>query len=104
MKSGFARRFRQVWSWNHARRLCIARATDKKGFGHCELCQKKVPKLYADHIERIGAFDPRTFIVKMFLPSKDLQALCKKCHDQKTREEKAVEKYGFLKHKECEER
>jgi hypothetical protein len=86
---------RQVWSWNHARRLCIARATDKKGFGHCEKCKAKVPKLFADHIKPVGTFDARTFIEKMFLPSKKLQALCKRCHDSKTREERNFEKYGF---------
>lgn len=86
---------RQVWSWNHARRLCIMRATDKHGFGHCELCKRKVPKLYADHKKPVGTFHARTFIERMFQPSKNLQALCKKCHDKKTRNERAFEKYGF---------
>lgn len=78
---------REVWSWNYARKLCIQRATDQAGFGKCEGCKKKVPKLFADHIEPIGEFDSRTFIDRMFLPSSYLQALCKKCHDAKTRVE-----------------
>jgi hypothetical protein len=86
---------RQVWSWNHARKLCIARATDKDGFGHCEKCKTKVPKLYADHIKPVGAFDARTFILRMFRPSLDLQALCKRCHDKKTREDRADEALGL---------
>lgn len=92
---------RQVWSWNHARRLCIARATDKEGFGHCEnpKCRAKVPKLYADHIKPVGAFNPATFITRMFRPSKYLQALCRKCHAVKTREEnkaRALAEISFM--------
>lgn len=79
---------RQVWAWNYARKLCIERATDAEGFGHCEACRAKVPKLYADHINPIGGFDPRTYIERMFLPSSHLQAICKRCHDAKTRVEK----------------
>lgn len=79
---------RQVWSWNYARKLCIERATDRDGFGHCEGCGAKAPKLFADHIEPVGTFNARTFIERMFISSKYLQALCKKCHDAKTREEK----------------
>lgn len=87
---------RMVWSWNHARKLCIARATDKEGFGRCEnpKCPqkgKRVPKIYADHIARVGSFDSG-FIDRMFRPSKELQALCKRCHDKKTREEQKLER------------
>lgn len=51
-----------------------------------------MPKLYADHKKAVGAFDARTFIVRMFIPSGQLQALCKKCHDAKTRAEKRLER------------
>ena len=78
---------RKVWSWNYARKVCIARATDKNGFGKCEGCKSKVPKLYADHVDPVGAFDPRTFIERMFISSNAMQALCKRCHDRKTRAE-----------------
>lgn len=76
---------RQVWSWNHARRLCIERATDEEGFGRCEGCKRKVPKLFADHKDQIGEFKARTFIERMFVPSSELQALCKRCYDAKNR-------------------
>lgn len=79
---------RQVWSWSYPRRLCIARATDKKGFGWCEECKARVPKLFADHITPIGVIDREFRLTQMFRPSKFLQALCGKCHGRKTREEK----------------
>lgn len=78
---------RQVWSWSYPRKLCIARATDKNGFGRCELCRKRVPKLFADHIRPVGLVDAG-FIDRMWCSSKFLQALCKKCHDKKTRQER----------------
>lgn len=78
---------RQVWSWSHSRRLCVKRATDKKGFGRCEKCKNKVPKVFPDHIQRVGDIDGDV-LKRLFVPSKFLQALCKKCHDAKTREER----------------
>lgn len=89
---------RQVWSWSYARRVCIARATDKNGFGKCELCKRRVPKLFADHIEPCGDVLSDGFIARMFRASKFLQALCKRCHDRKTREERkeqAIKDSGF---------
>lgn len=86
---------RQVWSWSPARKICIARATDAKGFGHCEICKKKVPKLFADHLKACGGVLAPDYLPRMFGSSKTLQAICKKCHDRKTREERSFEKYGF---------
>lgn len=78
---------RQVWSWSTPKKLCLKRATDKKGFGRCELCKKKVPKLYADHIIPVGAIDEGYF-KRLFCPSNELQALCAKCHTKKTNQER----------------
>ncbi|MBX3018009.1 MAG: HNH endonuclease [Bdellovibrionaceae bacterium] len=78
---------RQVWAYNHARKLCLRRAVGENDIGTCEICGAKVGKLYADHIDPVGTFDPRTFIERMFLPSEKLQAVCKTCHGRKTREE-----------------
>lgn len=86
---------RQIWSWSYPRRLCIARATDADGFGHCERCRTKVAKLFADHKEVMGDIRAPDYLERMWCPSKKLQALCKKCHDKKTKEEKDFEKYGF---------
>ena len=74
---------RQVWSWSHPRKLCLARALNSDGFSVCEKCKKIAPKVFADHITPVGIFDAG-YIERLFCPSFKLQALCKKCHDAKT--------------------
>lgn len=93
---------RQVWSWSYPRKLCIARATDAKGFGKCEKCRRRVPKLFADHKTVMGDVLSPDYILRMWTASTNLQALCKKCHDAKTRDEKRLQRlseeaseYGF---------
>lgn len=85
---------RNVWRYNHARKLCLDRAVAADGFGRCEnrKCKqwgKPVPQLYADHIHPCGVFDVG-FITRCFVPSNRLQALCKICHSIKTREENKI--------------
>lgn len=77
---------RKVWSWSYPRKLCVARATQEDGFSVCEGCHKIVAKVYPDHIIPVGNLDSG-FIERMFCPSTGLQALCKKCHGKKTRED-----------------
>ena len=78
------RAVRQVWSWkSHARKICLARAVGADGFPRCEECKKKVPKVFADHIEPVGDVDDG-FLKRLWCSSKELQAICKKCHDKKT--------------------
>lgn len=89
---------RQVWSWSYPRRLCIARCTDKDGFAKCEQCKQRCPKIFVDHIERVGDVDAG-FISRLFCPSKDLQGLCKRCHQDKTNEERRVAKRNAKKPK-----
>ncbi len=84
---------RQVWSWSHSRKVCIARATDKEGFGRCEKCKKKVAKLFADHIEVMGDIRGEKYLDRMWCASTELQALCKKCHDAKTKDENRERAY-----------
>ncbi len=79
----------KVWQWSTPHKLCIARATDAKGFGKCELCKKRVPKLYVDHIVPRGTWD-NGYIDRTFIPSIGLQATCKKCHQPKTNEENRI--------------
>ena len=81
---------RQVWSWSYSRRLCIARATDKAGFARCEGKDhpgKRVPKVFADHIETMGHPLAPDYIKRMWCHSSKLQALCDKCHRAKTNAE-----------------
>ncbi len=82
---------RQVWSWSHARKLCLARAMDAEGFPVCEQCKQRVPKVYPDHTIPAGVLDAG-YIKRMFCPSAQLQALCKKCHAPKTAAERKAAK------------
>jgi hypothetical protein len=83
---------RLVWQRSsYARKLCVERATHKDGFPRCELCKKKVPKIFVDHIEVVGDLDDG-FIPRLWCPSSGLQALCKVCHQKKTNEERRTAK------------
>jgi 5-methylcytosine-specific restriction endonuclease McrA len=78
---------RKVWSWSTPRRLCVQRASLGDDYYQCEGCQQKVPKIYVDHKIAVGNLDGG-FIERLFTPSANLQALCKKCHAEKTKEER----------------
>lgn len=90
---------REIWQWSSiARKNCIKRATDKNGFGHCEQCKKKVPKVYADHIEVMGSVLAPDYIKRMWSSSDTLQALCQNCHNKKTKlEREAAQSYCVTK-------
>lgn len=90
---------RQVWSWSLAPRLVRARSLGPDGFPRCEnkKCESRgrpVPKSFVDHVKPIGVFDAG-FIERCFRPSRELQALCKKCHDKKTKLEAQARAWGF---------
>lgn len=82
---------RQVWHRCHARKLCVERCVGPDGFSYCEKCKKRSPKVLIDHIKKVGDVDGG-FIERLFCPSKQLQGLCKTCHDAKTKEERAEKK------------
>ncbi len=88
---------RQVWHRSHARKLCVIRATDKQGYPFCEQCKRRAPKIQIDHIFMVGELDDG-FISRMFVASKFLIGLCKKCHGLKTKKDKKRldDKKGFL--------
>jgi hypothetical protein len=72
------------------------------GFPRCEhkKCEHRggpVPKVFVDHIEAVGEICGPDWLERMFIPSSKLQALCKQCHDKKTRIEKGKKKFtdGF---------
>jgi 5-methylcytosine-specific restriction endonuclease McrA len=48
---------------------------------------RRVPKLTVDHIVPVGEVGGRDYIQKMWTPSKNLRAICPKCHYKKTRED-----------------
>jgi hypothetical protein len=78
---------RQVWNWSHPRKLVIKRCLRPDGFSNCEGCKKIVAKIYVDHIKNVGDVD-EGFIKRLWTPSKNLQGLCKPCHDKKTAAER----------------
>lgn len=78
---------RKIWyQSSYARKLCVKRSIGPDGFPFCEKCKKTVPKNYIDHIVRVGNVDSG-FLKRLWCSSKGLQALCKQCHDAKTKEE-----------------
>lgn len=79
---------RKVWHWSYPKKLATARAVGKDGFSYCEKCKKRSPKVFIDHIKNVGDVDDG-FIKRLFCCSKGLQALCKKCHQIKTNQERS---------------
>lgn len=80
---------RLVWQRCFARNLVIKRCETSDGFSKCEVpgCGKIVAKVKVDHVDKVGDVD-EGFITRMFVPSKKLMGMCKKCHDKKTAQEK----------------
>lgn len=85
------RAVRQVWSWSQPHRLAKKRTLGKDGFHRCELCKRKVPKVFVDHKIAVGKIGGTDYIPRMWCSSAELQVICKKCHDAKT----ANERLGF---------
>lgn len=78
---------RLTWQRSHARRLVVKRCTRQNGFYYCELCSIRTPLLKVDHIRPAGQVNGG-YIQRLFTPSKNLQGLCIKCHNAKTKEER----------------
>lgn len=84
---------RNVWRYSFSRRLCELKADIGEGYSRCQLCGFIVPKVYVDHIEPVGTIDAR-IIERLFVPSTKMQALCKKCHGEKTKRDNKKIKDG----------
>lgn len=61
----------------------------------CNVCKKEFPskEIQVDHIKpvvdpKVGFKDWNTYIKRMFCSEKNLQAVCKPCHKEKTKKEK----------------
>lgn len=83
---------RNVWRYSHPWKLVTQRCLLPDGFSKCEGCKKKCPKVFVDHIQNVGDVDSGNYILRMWTPSKNLQGLCKKCHDAKTKLERQANK------------
>lgn len=88
---------RQVWQRSHARRLVVARCTDNEGFTFCEKCRKRTPALKIDHLIPCGDVVDGGYIKRLFIESRQLQGLCKTCHDAKTKLERQYTKLNTVK-------
>jgi len=78
---------RKVWMWSYPRRLAKNRCLNKNGFFVCENCDRITPTIHIDHIIPVGDLDEGYFL-RLYCPSNQLQALCKKCHNAKTKMER----------------
>ena len=88
-KANIRKALRQVWSWTYSRKLVVNRCLADNGFSKCELCKNICAKVYVDHIQNVGEVDAG-IIERMFVTSDKMQGLCKKCHDKKTKKERAA--------------
>ena len=61
---------------------------------YCVQCKKKRAVIYADHIVPVGSFVPEDnpYLQAMFCPRENLQGLCEKHHDAKTKAERQARK------------
>jgi len=87
----------QVRRWSYPVRLVKKRCLHPDGFYRCEnrKCPDKgkpVPTIQVDHIDPIGEIGGPGYIERMFVSSKRLQGLCKKCHQKKTNQERKAKK------------
>lgn len=82
---------RLVWQRSLSRSLVTKRCSVGNDFYKCEQCQSIVPKIAIDHIVQVGDLNDG-FIPRLFCPSSGLQGLCKKCHGEKTKTERAQKK------------
>jgi len=90
---------REVWHRSEARKLVVQRTALPDGYSRCEhsACKgKRYPKTYIDHTVNVGDLDAG-FIDRMFVSSQGLKALCKKHHDEKTKQERKASKSKTVK-------
>jgi 5-methylcytosine-specific restriction endonuclease McrA len=84
---------RKIWLFSETRREAIKAAKIARGCYRCGKCNYlfKARELQVDHIIPIGKFiDWNTYIERLFCPVSNLMALCKECHETKTKSEKKI--------------
>jgi len=91
LKSRLIACIRKTWLFSPLRREIVKRAKVDKYY-RCEKCKGMCDKIQIDHI--LPVIDPEvgwqgynSFIERTFCDPANLQALCKKCHIQKTKKE-----------------
>lgn len=87
---------------------CLKDARIARGEYLCAICKeivpattkvdgKRVKNIHVDHIEpvvdpAVGFVDWNTFVDRLYAEPDNLQAICDKCHTEKTNNEKAIAK------------
>ena len=83
---------RQLWQRSSlARKLVVKRCLLPDGFSKCEQCLEVCAKVAVDHIEKEGAVEGG-YLDRLWISSTQLQGLCKRCHDSKTKAERKQDK------------
>lgn len=82
---------RLVWQRSHPRRVAVKRCTRPDGFKVCEKCAEVTPDIKIDHIIQVGDLD-EGFLKRLFCSSTGLQGLCRSCHNEKTKAERAAQR------------
>lgn len=79
---------RQLWQRSSlARKIVVKRCLRPDGFSNCEECGEICPKVAVDHTEKVGNVD-EGYLERLWVSSKEMKGLCKKCHDAKTAQER----------------
>ena len=83
---------RLVWQRSLARREAQKRAKLPNDFWKCDGCEAVVPRIFVDHIDAVGDVMGYGYFERLFCHSSRLQALCKACHDAKTKAERKTKR------------
>lgn len=79
---------RQLWQrTSKARAICKKRAFIEKGMYKCEVCGDIVGDIKVDHNVEVGDLDGG-YLERLWCSSSELTAMCAKCHNEKTKEER----------------
>lgn len=88
---------RRIFLYSPLRKEVKANAKVGKYKYKCAKCKKNFEKVVIDHVipvvdPAVGFVDWNTYIERMFCDEKNLQALCKKCHERKSKGERDASK------------
>lgn len=87
-KAAIRSAIRLVWQrTSKAREICKKRAFIEKGMYRCEICSDVVGDIKIDHNVEVGDLDSG-YLERLWCPSSELTAMCAKCHNEKTKEER----------------
>jgi len=76
------------WLYDEERKICLVNSK-----GKCQNCKKEINKLQVDHKQAVGQMPTDLgkfcyWLERLFCETNNLQALCKKCHVEKTKSDK----------------